>query len=226
MLAYPHRLSLRKSVYPTLLHRDARQGFEGAGIPEKLEAVTLGDRVQRRAVGLILYQYPGAVLDKAGIDHALKKHGVFPEIRVTNSTISQLHVGLMNIGGGSGQPSGDKVVIENCTFYNVSGTNAEPPANRNFIDGGANGPVQITINNSIFGSHRAAGPLLRVAAGSTVDGSNNYSTADWTVTDLIPGLTTYAGGCNDLWVAPATGDFHFKDSSFAGKSTAGDPKWR
>ncbi len=191
-------------------------------------------RFQGATQRIDLVQFDGCYLHRCsgqgGQNYAVIQSTVaalgFPEIRVTNSTISQVHVGLMNIGGGSGQPSGDKVVIENCTFYNVSGTNAEPPANRNFIDGGANGPVQITINNSIFGSHRAAGPLLRVATGSTVDGSNNYSTADWTVTDLIPGLTTYAGGCNDLWVAPATGDFHFKDSGFAGKSTAGDPKWR
>lgn len=160
----------------------------------------------------------------------------FPDIRITNTTINNVYAELLRISGGAGQPSGKDVLIENVTFYKVSGSNATPPGTRYFIDAGNNGPVNITVKNSILGSVRGLGVEngIRMNAAGTLTGEGNYATTDWTlVTDPtadppvmdIP-ATPYSSNCNALFTDPANGDFHIKDSGFAGKSTAGDPRWR
>jgi hypothetical protein len=42
----------------------------------------------------------------------------------------------------------------------------------------------------------------------------------------ITGANSYSGKAADLFTDPANGNFKIKDNSFAGKSTAGDPRWR
>jgi uncharacterized protein YjdB len=155
----------------------------------------------------------------------------FPDIRITNSTFSNVYVGIANVSGGSGQPAAGNLLIENSTFYKVTGSNSTPPnTGRYFIEAGNNGPVNITINNSIFGSVRGVGSEngIRMNAAGTLTGTNNYTTNDWVIVagSQPPSATNYAGTCADLFAAPDAGDFHFKDGGFAGKSTAGDPRWR
>jgi hypothetical protein len=51
-----------------------------------------------------------------------------------------------------------------------------------------------------------------------------YTTSDWAL--ALTGATAYSGAASDLFTNPASGDFSIKDASFAGKATAGDPRWR
>ena len=45
-------------------------------------------------------------------------------------------------------------------------------------------------------------------------------------TNQLTGLTSYTKTTAELFTDPAKGDFTYKDTGFAGKSTAGDPRWR
>ncbi|MDR2148705.1 MAG: Ig-like domain-containing protein [Tannerella sp.] len=164
----------------------------------------------------------------------------FPDIRITNSTFNTVYAEIMRISGGTGQPSGDKVLIENVTFYNVVGTNGTAPtAVRFFIDAGNNGPVNVTVKNSIMGSVRQLSvPNLqggiRMSTASILIGEGNHATTDWLVTTApeaspmivdVPGTTPYSGNAEALFTDPANGNFTIKDGSFAGNGKAGDPRW-
>ena len=159
----------------------------------------------------------------------------FPNIIFTNTTVNVSHAGFLTISGGAGQPSGNNVLIQNCTFYKTVGSNSATADNRFFIDAGNNGPVNITINNCIFGSVVGVGSErgYRMNAAGTFTASGNYATTDWaTAEDLTQNpqiqnilVTLYNGTCAKLFVDPDNGDFHIQDVSFAGKSTAGDPRW-
>jgi hypothetical protein len=102
--------------------------------------------------------------------------------------------------------------------YSTSGTN-------NVTNG-------ITFTNNILGVGRSnAGNVtvrgLRVNTTTAITSTNNYKTADYvTAGNDFPGLIAYSGTSFDLWVDPANGNFRFKDASFAGRNTAGDPRWR
>jgi len=159
----------------------------------------------------------------------------FKNIIFTNTTVNVSHAGFLTISGGVGQPSGNNVLIQNCTFYKTVGSNNTPSDNRFFIDAGNNGPVNITVNNCIFGSVVGVGSErgYRMNAAGTFTSTGNYATTDWTTTeDLtqtppmqnIP-ITLYNGSCANLFTDTDNGDFHIRDASFEGKSTAGDPRW-
>ena len=159
----------------------------------------------------------------------------FPNIIFSNTTVNVSHAGFLTISGGVGQPSGNNVLIQNCTFYKTVGSNSATSDNRFFIDAGNNGPVNITINNCIFGSVVGVGNErgYRMNAAGAFTSAGNYATTDWTtVEDLtqtppmqnIP-VSMYNGSCANLFVDPDNGNFHFKDVTFEGKSTAGDPRW-
>ena len=97
----------------------------------------------------------------------------------------------------------------------------------------------VTIRNSIFGltgttSKGANG--IRFATNTPLTVSGSYYTSDY-VDDPIPvvpdvttslksKMTIYTGTSNSLWTDPTNGDFSILDSGFAGKSSAGDPRWR
>ena len=160
----------------------------------------------------------------------------FPNIIITNTTVNNSYSNFLNVTGGAGQPSGKNISIENVTFYKTVGSNSATPDNRFLIDGGNNGPLNISIKNCILGSVRGVGNErgFRMNAAGTFTSTGNYATTDWTT--IADGsqtppfqnvtVTTYSGPCTSLFVDPENGDFHIKDSSFAGKSTAGDPRWR
>ena len=89
----------------------------------------------------------------------------------------------------------------------------------------------IVVNNCIFSTPKTSGTTngVRVGTGGSM-GENNYYTSDYTgsinSSTSIPGLKAYSGNAATLFNSPMQGDFSFKDGSFAGKSTAGDPRWR
>ena len=85
--------------------------------------------------------------------------------------------------------------------------------------------VTATIRNSIFAKTKnvnASGILL-----SNYTSVNNHQSNDYVVArEGVKSVTTYAKPSADLFVNPESADFTIKDASFAGKSTAGDPRWR
>ena len=143
---------------------------------------------------------------------------------LTNSTISDAQKVLTS------KSNATSVLIENCTFYLA-------PQNPNyFLDYGALAVTGgITIKNSIFGAGKpsaATPPVLTVGgfrpATINITSAGNFKTSDlvWTLATDLPGLADYAGASSALFKSPATDDFTIIDTKFAGKSTAGDPRWR
>jgi hypothetical protein len=132
------------------------------------------------------------------------------------------------------------LTIENCTI-------SEAPATGGimFRWRGAAGSCDITngltIKNTIWGHawDRAASGGYTVNAdnggvslkATTINIINTYSTSQFAFVALraLAGFPVgnYANTDANLWVDPLTGmDFHFKDTGFAGKNDAGDPRWK
>lgn len=132
------------------------------------------------------------------------------------------------------------IKIENCTF------NEAPSGNNyliNYQDGSTLNKVTtgINISNCIFGigktttssSNRS---VRGIRADASVTVSNSYKTSDFTYVPIpdppngdpfaIPSLINYAGTSEQLWESPYTGNFSIIDNSFAGRNSAGDPRWR
>jgi hypothetical protein len=143
---------------------------------------------------------------------------------MTNSTVSdaqKLFVSKSNT---------NSVLVDNCTFYFV------PLSPNYFFDyGSLTVAGGVTIKNSIFAG---AKPTTAVPPVSTVGGfrpatvnitsAGNFKTSDlvWVLGTDLPGLADYSGTSANLFRNPANDDFFLIDSKFAGKATAGDPRWR
>ncbi|QPH38234.1 DUF5123 domain-containing protein [Pedobacter endophyticus] len=145
--------------------------------------------------------------------------GKINNITLTNNTFSNIGYGLIL----HNQAPSQTVTIENNTFYNVVGDA------RYFIDYNAQTiSGGFSFKNNIVAktlSPAATARGMRTATAPTV--ANNYQTSDVVFTaNPIPGITAYAGASTALFTAPATKNFKIKDDGFAGKSTAGDPRWR
>lgn len=161
---------------------------------------------------------------------AVSNTSAFDNIKITNSTFFK---SLKFINHGVAAPNGvgsQSVLIENCTFNEVV---SNLTANNYLIDYNANNVTGgITIRNCIFGKTWAAGGTFqqlgfRSGTSTGLNIVNTYSTSDFTFTaSPLTGTITYSGASTTLFTAPAVGDFTIKDASFAGKLTAGDPRWR
>lgn len=130
------------------------------------------------------------------------------------------------------------ILIENCTFSNVMDAESTVPlfryrggSNNNDVTGG------ITIRNSVFGPGwnrtNTATNNIRGKEGLTntpIDIVGTYVTNDWdfVLTYELTGFRSnvYGGNQNALWVNPQAYDFHFKDNTFVGRYSVGDPRWR
>jgi len=151
--------------------------------------------------------------------------GNFINIKFRNSTIYNLRGGIINYGSGAGCQS---VLVDNCSFNQLM---MDATTARYFIDFGTTGNPSngtLTISDCIFGQ---AGALANGVRNNlmvmTVTGS--WYTSDFVNVSgsIIGSMTAYAGASTSLWVSPvATGDFHFLDANFAGRDTAGDPRWK
>jgi len=154
--------------------------------------------------------------------------GLIDNIQITNSTFTNVSKTSNVISGSGSTQVFQNIAIDNCTFYNVVGTGG-----RYLIDAGnaASNNVAVTIQNSILG--KVVDPTLATNRGTrycTVTTTNTYQTADWVTTEATPSLdipntALYTGTAADLFTDPDNGDFTFKDASFAGKATTGDPRW-
>ncbi|MGV3540962.1 MAG: DUF5123 domain-containing protein [Rufibacter sp.] len=120
------------------------------------------------------------------------------------------------------------VLLENITV------NESPTSGQYLVDYSTSGTNNVTngilIKNSIFGIGKAGNLTIRGVRANTstlVEVSGSYATSDHVETNfLTPNLTAYSGTSLDLWADPKNGNFTFKDQNFAGKNSAGDPRWR
>ncbi|MFD2162294.1 DUF5123 domain-containing protein [Paradesertivirga mongoliensis] len=152
--------------------------------------------------------------------HSNVATGKVNNISITNSTFHKIGYGFILHNAA---PSAS-VVIENNTFYNVVGDG------RYFIDYNAQTIGTFSFKNNILAktlSPLNTGRGIRYG-GTNVVSANNYKTNDFIITSggPIPNIIDYADTSTALFTSPATGNFRIRDANFAGKSTAGDPRWR
>jgi hypothetical protein len=123
------------------------------------------------------------------------------------------------------------VLIENCTI------NEAPVANNYLINYSTSGTNNVTsgiiVRNCIFGigkNNTTGVKGIQANTSTVITALNNYSTSDYVLAATnplpIPNVIPYNGPSTSLWKDPVNGDFGFKDTNFAGKNTAGDPRWK
>lgn len=152
-------------------------------------------------------------------------------ISVTNTTIYHARKVIDHRSPGS-----NSILFENCTFYNLPTGGAAGAGSFYFIDlDTRNSTNPIVIRNCIFGKSRDEGMGgddargIRVGTSTTVNVENSYRTSDFISTNeafQIPSLIGYSGTSDKLFANPSAGDFTIIDPSFAGATSAGDPRWR
>jgi hypothetical protein len=144
--------------------------------------------------------------------------GKINNIEFTNSTVYKIgySVILHNLA-----PS-QSVLIDNCTFNDVAGNT------RYFIDYNAQAITSFTVRNTIIGKTlSSAGTARGIRAATIPVVTNSYKTTDAVFAgNAIPDIMDYGKDNTSLFTAPVTGNFLIKDNTFAGKATAGDPRWR
>jgi hypothetical protein len=152
----------------------------------------------------------------------------FANIKITNSTFYRIRKMIIhNIAGNN------SVSLDNVTVYEAPGGAAVATTNYMMDFGTNNSAGGISIKNTIFGKtwdETGAGTLssgIRAGSSTNVNSTNSYATNDFVNNSSpIPGLSTYNGPSTSLFVDPVNFNFRIKDSNFAGKSSAGDPRWR
>lgn len=144
--------------------------------------------------------------------------GKINNIRITNSTAYDIGYCLILHNAA---PS-TSVLVQNSTFDNTTG-NA-----RYLIDYNTQSAGAIAINNCIIGKTLSpAATANGVRSSTAATSSNSYKVSNATfVSNPIPAIINYSGTNTDLFTNPASGNFLIKDPAFAGRSSAGDPKWR
>ena len=146
--------------------------------------------------------------------------GKFNNIYLTNNTFYNIGYGLIlhNLA-----PS-VTVQIDNNTFYNVTGDG------RYMIDYNAQlVSAAFTFINNVVGKTLSTAATARALRSGTAPslGSNTYKTTDATFSaNPFSNIIDYGKASTDLWTDPANGNFLYKDASFTGRATCGDPRWR
>jgi hypothetical protein len=146
-------------------------------------------------------------------------NGRVNNIEITNSTFYHLKIGLILHNATPSQ----SLKISDCTVDDIC------IDGRALVDYNAQTVGTFTFTANILGKTKGTSTVrgIRIASASVTVPSSSFITADYIVANNpIGGVTTYAGLSTDLFQNTATGDFNFKDTNFAGKSTAGDPRWR
>jgi len=137
-------------------------------------------------------------------------------IEIDNSTFYSFYYFVRQDG-----IAGTSLNINNCTFNDMINQGGY------FINYSGTFPSAFNISNTILGSTIDPTNANGIKSAGSAVLSNTYATSDDVFSaNPITGATAYSGTATDLFTAPASGDFTIKDNSFAGKSTAGDPRWR
>lgn len=88
-------------------------------------------------------------------------------------------------------------------------------------------PSTFTIKNTIFGKTKDKLSSNWIKSTGTQVLTNTYSTSDCIFSaNPITGTIPYPKTAAELFTDPSNGNFKILDNTFAGKNTAGDPRWR
>lgn len=167
-----------------------------------------------------------------GVVYNNKSGGLFGSVEAKKSTFYGMAQNVFMC-----QTNTASVNISDCTFDNVVGASGKA-----IVDLSTQA-TPVTFTNCILGKSILASGGLTIKTGGTLTITNSYYTTDWTAnaptaTGGITGaLTAYANASTSLFKTPTvisgsgstqtctTGDYTIIDASFAGKTTAGDPRW-
>ena len=141
------------------------------------------------------------------------------QIEITNSTFYKIYSLVRQDG-----VTAASLKIDNCTF------NEFGKGTINFINYSAGNPANFTVSNTIFGKTIDATSKWINAGKGLPAVTNTYYSSDCVFgSDKIAGTSgtsAYASASTVLFEDPASFNFKIKDAGFAGKATAGDPRWR
>jgi len=141
---------------------------------------------------------------------------VIQNINIQNSTFYNFYYFIRQE-----KVAGISLNIINCTFDQMINQGGY------FINYSGTWPTEFNIYNTILGSTLDPENSNGIKPEGNPSYSNTYTTSDDVFTsNPIQGASSYSGASTDLFADPANGDFTIKDASFAGASTAGDPRWR
>ena len=116
------------------------------------------------------------------------------------------------------------VLVESCTFNDMI------TPNNYFMNFGIYTVASVNINNCIFGKTKdlLLSKGFNASTSTTVLTNNCYSTFDYYTVPLnsFSGLNPLSLLSTDLFTDPLNGVFTFKTTSFPGKTSSGDPRWR
>ena len=145
-------------------------------------------------------------------------------VSIRNSTIYKAEKILTS------RQNSNTVLFENLTI------NEAPWGNNYLIDYSTSGTNNVTggikLYNTILGIGKSnAGNRsvrgYRTGNDTNVDVNNTFVTADHVViSNPFPNVTEYSKTSFELFDNPKNGNFRIKDSTFSGRNTAGDPRWR
>jgi hypothetical protein len=171
--------------------------------------------------GCILYDY--AFGSNYGVINSSAAASTINNININNSTIFNTRGAIISYSNGTACQG---ITIKNCTFNQLA---MDPSTGRYIIDlNNTAGTGIITISNCLFGSTSAIANGIRPNT-MTMSITGSYYTSDFNDGLTFPiksFLIAYSGASTALWTNPVTGmDFHFLDAGFAGKNSAGDPRW-
>ena len=152
-------------------------------------------------------------------------------IVLKNSTFSKINTFLVS------RQNMQSILIDACTLSEVAAPNGLLFRWRGTAGERSNVLKGITITNTIWGHawDEASTGNLSVRGMEGLEATsftivNTYATSDFSfASGTIAGFPAlqYSGPAANLWVDPYNNlDFNFKDSGFAGKYDAGDPRWR
>ena len=177
---------------------------------------TAGDEIDELIMDGCIFDSIGIAAKYAVIYANASSSAIINHIKVTNSTFYDIFYFIRQDGVAPASlevssSTFDHFINQGGYFANFSGT---PP------------PV-FNITNCIFGAtlDPASSNGIKTSQGPVFDGC--YQTTDCVFSaNPFVGVASYAGSAAALFRDPAAGDFTIKDPDFAGKNTAGDPRWR
>jgi hypothetical protein len=213
-----------------------RISFDNCRI-EKMRGIT---RLQTAVINVSNYVVTNCIID------SISNYGVITvdnvncradNISIKNSTIYKTERVVISIKQAS-----SSVVIDNCTFNEAPLGNSTASFIVDYNTFNVTNGIKIT--NCIIGRGKPNGTATdvrdaRAGTSTTITSTNNYVTSDHIHTlntptppdpavplnPLVPEIS-YGGTSFTLWQDPSNGNFKIVDNSFAGKNTAGDPRWR
>jgi hypothetical protein len=142
-------------------------------------------------------------------------------ISFRNSTLTELTTQLMDV-----RTAIKEISIKNCTFCNL--TSAMSQVFRFEVPR----PLSVVTESNIFAGTNSGGKLNAVGYDMAVNPPGISFAGSYITSDIVinrypfADISTFAGTTFDLFTDPANRDFTLKAGvNFAGKGTAGDPRW-